>query len=454
MGDMRLCISLSIGGNNMNDEVFNKMPVKKAIMTLAIPTMLGQLSTIIYNLTDTYFVSLTKDADQIAAVTIAFPALLILMSIGGAFGIGSSSYISRLLGRKEEEKVKQTSAYCFYMCGFISICFTILGILFVDTITSVLGGKDNTFLYGKSYLFIIFLGSSAFIYSNMFIHMIRGEGSAKEASIGLILGTIVNIVFDYIMIIKWGLGVNGAALATVLGNIVSTMYYLIYLKVHQTKLSIQWKYKSFASSIQKSVLSIGIPGGLVTILMSISNIILNQMAIRYGSDAVAAIGISSKINQICILMIVGLTQGVQPLLGYSYAAKNDKRLKSVFYTSLSFSIIIGSLFCLCFIFFRIPLCKIFTQNANLLDMTAMVLSLSSLSNPILGFANMSQTYFQAIGQAKEAFILTILRQLLLFIPLLFILQWILQFKGIILAQPLCDLICGIIGVGMILYARK
>lgn len=438
----------------MNDAVFDKMPVKKAILTLAIPTMLGQLSTIIYNLTDTYFVSLTKDANQIAAVTIAFPALLILMSIGAAFGIGASSYISRLLGRKEDEKVKQTSAYCFYMCGMISICFTILGIFFVEPITSILGGKDSTFLFGKNYLLIIFLGSSAFIYSNMFIHMIRGEGSAKEASIGLILGTIVNIVFDYLMIIRWGMGVNGAALATVLGNIVSTVYYLLYLKLHKTKLSIRWKHRSFHASIQKNVLSIGIPGGLVTILMSISNIILNQMAIGYGSDAVAAIGISSKINQICILMIVGLTQGVQPLLGYSYAAKNDKRLKSVFYTALTFSVIIGSIFCLSFIFLRYPLCKIFTQNPKLLNMTTMVLSLSSLSNPILGFANMSQTYFQAIGQAKEAFLLTILRQLLLFIPLLLLLQWCLQLKGIILAQPLCDFICGMIGILMILYTKK
>ena len=325
--------------------VFEEKSIVKAILRLGLPAMLAQLATLIYNTADTYFVSLTKDPNQIAAVTLSTPILLIIMSIACIFGMGGSSVIARLLG----EDKKEDSCLCFQFATWAILAFgvlvAVLGIICISPIADAIGTNQSNYTFTCDYLFYIFLGAPFIMLSSAYAHLFRSVALICEATIGVIIGNVLNIVLDWVFIVPLKMGTAGAALATSLGYVVSTLYYLCCIINQKRKgsciVSISFKGLSESKNIAKSVVKIGIPGALITVLLSLSNIVLNSHVARYGSNAVACYGIAYKLSLFALLLSVGFAQGIAPLFGFCYGSKQPKRLKKAVLTGGFFDILLG-----------------------------------------------------------------------------------------------------------------
>ena len=292
----------------MDNKVFESYPVPKAVATLALPTVLSMLVTIFYNMADTFFVGQTGDPNQVAAVSLTTPVFMLLMAVGNIFGIGGCSYISRMLGEGETEKVKKISSFCFYGSIIAGVIMMIVFLGGMPVILKLIGCSPNTEEYARSYLTYIGLGSVFVVISMAFNNVVRGEGAAKISMIGMMIGTIVNIVLDPVMILGMNMGVAGAAIATIIGNICTVVFYLFFFAKMKTGLSISPKHFTAKERILSGVFAIGIPASINNILMSTANIILNNFLASYGDIPVAAMGVAMKANMLVILVQIGLGQ--------------------------------------------------------------------------------------------------------------------------------------------------
>lgn len=432
--------------------VFAEKNIPKAILKIGVPAMLGQLTTLIYNLADTYFVALTKIPAQIAAVTLCVPALIIIMSIACIFGMGASSVIARQIGEgknKESAKCFNFSTYAMVLSGILVL---ILGLLFIRPIASVLGADPENMEYTCDYLQWIFIGAPAIMLSNGFVHSFRSVGLIKEATIGLALGNAVNIVLDWVFIVLMNMGTKGAAMATSIGFICSAVYYLICLCVQEKKenklISISPKQFTVDKKMAKKVIQIGIPGALITVLMSVANIVLNNYIGIYGSDAVASYGISYKIDMFPIMLSVGLSQGTAPLLGYYYGKNDVKNLTRAVRVAVVYGVILGSSFTTILFFGSRTFASIFLSDETLIAQTSWFLRLLCFHSSLLGIINMVTSYFQALGKAASSLAVTLLRNVFLFIPGVVILNTLFQLNGVILTQLVVECLLTVICIIM------
>lgn len=435
----------------MRNDVFENYPIPKAVWNLALPTMAGMLVVVIYNLADTFFVGQLNDANQIAAVSITMPIFLLLMAFGSIFGIGGGTYISRLLGSKENEKAKHASAFSFYVCLGLGVICTIVGLVFMPQILSMSGTSINTYEYAKRYLTIIAIGSPVIILGFSMGQIIRSEGAAKEALIGMMIGTVINIILDPVLILWAGMGVSGAAIATVFANVVSVCYYCYYFINKSSLLSIAVKHFSVSNEMVKEILSIGIPASLSSILMSASNIILNNFAAGYSDNVIAALGVVGRVTMLPAMLLIGLGQGIQPLVGYNYAAQNFKRMKGVLKFTSIVGTIIGLMFTLLFFFTGGSAIKLFINDPNVIDLGTGFIKTIIVSIPFLGVQFVLANSFLAMGKGKQSLILSISRQGLLYIPILVISNYLIGLPGIVFAQPIADI--ATTGLAVFLFER-
>lgn len=438
--------------------VFEEKNIQRAIIKLGIPAMLGSLATLIYNMADTYFVSLTKSPAQIAAVTLCMPVLLIIMSISSVFGMGGSSVIARLLGEKQHENAKRTITYSTYLMALSGIIVLMIGLVLLKPIAALAGADAENMSFTCDYLFWIFLGAPFIILSNGLVHIFRSAGLINQATIGIVIGNGVNIILDWVFIVLLKMGTAGAALATSIGFFCSTVYYLACMFVEILRknelFSLSPKYFKVSPQTRIDVIKIGIPGSLITIMLSVSNIVLNNCIGGYGSNAVAAYGIAFKIDTFPIMLGVGLSQGVGPLLGYCYGANQKDRLKKAMTFSSLDGIILGAIFTVAFLLFSRPLVSIFLQDSELIELSARFLRVLCLSAAFLGIVNMVTAYFQALGKAKSSLIITMLRNVILFIPGVIILNALFGINGAIAAQPVVEIILTAICLLMMNYSQK
>lgn len=426
--------------NNKNLEVFSSMPVPKAVMKNALPAMAAMLMLLIYNLADTFFIGQTHNALLVAAVSLATPVYLIFMSIGTLFGIGGTSVISRALGEGKKEKARKSCAFCFWGCVFVGILLVAFILIFIDPILNLIGASADTYEYAKSYLSIIVFAGPFVLISNCYGNVIRTEGESGKAMLGLLLGNLVNVILDPIFILALGLDIKGAAIATVIGNIVGAGFYISYFLKGKSMLSIRLKDFTVKQGIAASVLAIGVPAALGDALMSVSHIISNSQMAHYGDMAVAGMGVAMKVITITGMICMGLGQGVQPILGYCVGAKTWKRFKEVFKFTIIFALILGTVLA--------AICYVFTNqivSAFLTDQTAfsyavqfarILLSTSFLFGVFYVLVNA----LQAMGAATPALLISMSRQGIIFIPALFILQAIVGMTGLVWAQPVADVL--------------
>lgn len=438
----------------MNNEVFEKYSVPKAMVTLALPTMLSMLVTILYNMADTFFVGQTGDANQVAAVSITTPIFLLLMAVGNMFGMGGSSYISRLLGAGEKEKVKKVSSFCCY--GSIVAGILMMGVFLfgMPLILDFVGTSENTYGFAKDYLTIIGYGSVFVVFSNAFGNIVRGEGAAKEAMIGMMIGTVANIILDPIMILMLDMGVVGAALATIIGNILACLYYVHYFMRKKTQLSISFREFQVGNGVMKSVLSVGLPASINNVLMSVSNVILNVFLVSYGDAPVAAMGVAQKANMLVILLSIGLATGIQPLIGYYYGAKQTDKLKKTMKLGIISNLTMGTIITIIYIIFAKQIINAFISDGTVITYGIQMLKALMLSGPVIGIMFVFNFSFQAMGKAGYSLVLSLGRQGLFFLPILFLANAIVGLDGVIFAQPSADYASIVISLSMFLHMKK
>ncbi len=436
--------------------VFEEKNISKAVLRMGLPAMLGQLTTLIYNIADTFFVSLTKEPAMIAAVTLCTPILLMIMSIASIFGMGGNSVIARLLGESKNKEIRSTLNFCLYAMALSGILILLAGILFMETIAGLSGADAENMAYTNDYLKYIFLGAPFIILSNGLVHLFRSIGFIKESTIGLALGNSVNVVFDFVFIVLLGWGTAGAALATSFGFFCSTIYYLACMIRAERKGNqlVALSIKLFAphKKMVGSVVSIGIPGALITVLLSISNIVLNNFIGIYGSDAVASYGIAYKVDMVPIMLSVGLSQGVAPpLIGYYYGAGKRERMSQAMKTSTIYGILLGVIFLAAFCLLGTNLAGVFLHDESLIHQAGYFVRILGLSAPMLGIINVVTSYFQALGAAIKSLLITVMRNVILFIPAVIILNVLWQLNGVIAAQPVVETILAVIC--MVMYKK-
>ncbi len=434
--------------------VYEETNHSKAIMRVGLPAMLGQLTTLIYNIADTFFVSLTKEPATIAAVTLCAPLLLIIMSIACVFGMGGSSVIARLLGEEKRKEAGSTLNFCVYGMAIAGVLTLVLGLVFLQPLAKISGADADNIAYTCDYLKWIFAGAPFIMLANGFVHLFRSVGLIKEGTVGLVLGNVINMGLDYVFIAILGWGTAGAALATSLGFVCATVYYVVCMirQEHRGNELVPWRPKYFSpnAAMIRSVVSIGIPGALITVLMSVSNIVLNNYISIYGSDAVASYGIAYKLDMIPILLSVGLAQGVAPLVGYYYGGNKKKQMSEIVKYTVLYGILMGAVFTAVFVLFGKPLASVFLQEDALIAQTGYFLKILCLSAPMLGVINMMTSYFQALGKAVKSLVITVLRNAVLFIPGVIILNHFWKLNGVIAAQPVVETILTFICIRMYL----
>ena len=431
---------------NKNQELFERAPVPQAVAVMAIPTIITMLVVVIYNMADTFFIGQTNDAMKVAAVSLATPVFMVFMAMGNLFGIGGSSAISRALGEKKPERARSITAFCCYGSLGLGVVMLVPFLIFMNGILRMIGASANTIEYAREYLTFIAYGGPFIMFATAFGNILRGEGAAKESMIGNMIGTITNIILDPVLILVLGWGVAGAAIATVIGNIAASLFYVSYFLRKKSALSIHPRYFKVGERIAAGVMSIGIPASLNNILMSFANIILNNVLASYGDTPVAAMGVAMKANMLVVLLQIGLCVGIQPLIGYNYGSGNAKRLKSVFRFTGICAVIMGTVLTLLMIVAREGIIRAFINDTAVVDAGIQMMIALQISGPVIGILFLCINTLQGMGKALPSLILTICRQGLVFVPLVFLLNKLFGLEGVIFAQCTADYISIVIAV--------
>ena len=426
--------------NKKSLDVFNSMPVSKAIFKNAVPAIAAMIMVLIYNLADTFFIGQTHDPFQVAAVSLATPVFLIFMAIGTIFGIGGTSVISRAMGEGRKDYAKKVCSFCMWSCVIVGIIISLLFFIFMDQILVFIGASSDTIELTRSYLIIVICSGPFVLISNCYSNVLRAEGQSNKAMMGMLIGNLLNIILDPIMILGFGWNITGAAIATVIGNIIGALYYIAYFMKGKSMLSINIKDFTIKDKVCSSVLAIGIPASLGSILMSVSQIIMNSQMASYGDMALAGIGVAMKVTMITGMVCIGLGQGIQPLLGFCVGSKNWDRYKKTLKFSLWFALILGvSLTAICYLFTNQIVSAFLTEVSAFdygVEFSRILLSTSALFGVFYVLINA----LQATGAAVSSLIINISRQGIIYIPALFILKAILGINGLVWAQPVADIL--------------
>ena len=422
--------------------IMENEPVKSAILKLALPTMIAMAVQLIYNLTDTFFIGQTKNELMVAAIAIAGPIFMFAQSIGNIFAIGASSYISRKLGEKEYEEAKHASSVAIYtaIAGALVVMAGLF--IFMEPLLGIIGTSSDTYGFTAAYLKVITAFTPTLVLQIALVGLIRSEGATQKAMIGMCLGIGTNIILDPIFILDWGLGLGtaGAAWATGIGNLVGASYFMYHFLSKRTLLSIRLKDFKPSWRIYSETLKIGLPSALSSFVMCISFVLVNVLAVNYGDHVVAGNGITMRLAGMCIMIIIGLAQGFQPFAGYCYGAKKYHRLNEGFKLTMLYGTILSFMFLALFIFFGKGMVGIFIDHQPTVEAGWEILKAFMICVPFFGVQMTLLVAFQATGMAVKAMVVSLGRQCIIYMPLLFILNHFFGFNGFIYAQPIADIV--------------
>lgn len=425
------------------NQQFQKMtqtPVGKLIATLSIPTIISMLVTSVYNMADTFFVSKLGTSAS-GAVGIVFSLMAIIQAIGFTFGMGSGTWISRLLGAKDEEKSKEVAATAFYTTIFLGILLAVVGEWKMDNLMRLLGASDTILPYARDYASFILLAAPVMASSFVLNNILRSEGHAKFAMIGITTGGILNIVLDPLFILAFQMGIRGAAAATALSQLISFLILLSYFVTGKTttRLGIHRISRNFRIYFQ--IVKNGLPSFSRQGLASIASILLNKQAAIYGDAAVAAMAIVTKIFMMIFSVMIGFGQGYQPVAGFNYGAGKTDRVRQ----AMKFTILVGTIgmsAAAAGLFFAAPwLMKLFiSDDPAVLEIGTMALRAQAISMPLIPIGSVANMTFQSVGKAWRATIMAAMRQGIFFIPLIYILPAFFQVVGVAATQAAADIL--------------
>lgn len=434
-----------MNNNSMQHDLFEQAPISKAVAQLSLPTIAIMMVTVCYNLADTFFVGQTGDSMQVAAVSLAMPIFLILLAFGNLFGIGGSATISRFLGEQKLAEIRNISSFCFYGGLATGVLLAAITIPLMHVIVPLTGATTATYDFVYQYLIFIAIGAPFVIISTAFGSIVRSIGLAKQSMIGMMIGTITNIILDPIMILLLDMGVVGAAVATVIGNLFATLYFIQLLRKSDGIFSIHITHCKISLFLLGNIIKIGIPAAINNILMSVANIICNVFLSKYGEVPIAAMGISLKSGMIFAMFHLGLSMGVQPLIGYNYGARNYDRMKQIIKYVIKVSLCAGLVFLIFFQLSAASIVSAFISDIEVVEIGTKMLRIQSTTAIILGIMFISMSALQSMNQGVSSLVLSVCRQGVIFIPVAFIADQIWGLDGLIFAQPVADFASVVIG---------
>ena len=432
--------------NRKQEILFRESTVWKAIFAMAIPAMINILVMILYNIADMFFIGQLGSSAQVAAVSISSPVFTMMMAFGSMIGGGGCALIARTLGAKDIQHVSLYSSLCCWGSVLIGAVFAVVVLLFQNPILKMLGANEEIWEHARTYLSILALGAPIMIFTTSMGNVVRSEGAVKEGMTGNLISTVTNVVLDplFILVFRWG--VAGAAVATVIGNIAGAAYLIHYILCKGSYLSLSPKLAAMVPGDFRKVIAIGLPNGTNNILSSVSAALANNLLVTYGTVAVAAMAASGKSTTIISMIQMGICMGVQPLMAYSYGAKNLPRIRETVKKLgiLTFGFGLATTL-LCF-FQSKNIIHLFLKDPSALELGTQMIRLRVLTGPFLGFYYISSNFLQASGNAKMSMLVSLLRQGIFFIPLIYVMNAMFGVTGNICAHIAADTLAALVGV--------
>lgn len=421
--------------------LFESMPVPKAVATLAIPTVISQAVTMIYNLADTFFIGQIGDPYMVAAVSLVSPWFNLLTALGNLFGIGGSSLISRMLGAHNHGDIRFVSAFSIWGGAAATLVFSAATYFQRDVLLDFLGASRQTMEYAESYMFwVVVLGGAPTVVSLVLGHLLRSEGFARQASAGMMFGGVLNVALDPLLIFVIRMDVTGAAVATALSNTASVIFFSVqYFRLGE-KAAVSLNPIFFTIRFVRPVFSVGLASALATALGNMSNMVMVRLAAGYGDIPVAAYGIVKRIDQVPLNVCMGLCQGFMPIVGYNYASGNYRRMRDVSVFSWKTALVISACFITCFAVFAHGIMHLFIPEIRTSTLGASFLRIACLAVPLTSINFLISYTLQAMGKGAKSAILTFSRQGLLNIPLLIIMNITIGLYGMIWTQLAVEVI--------------
>lgn len=441
---------------NSKTYLFESMPIPRAVAQLSIPMVVTSLVMVIYNLADTFFVGMLNDPVQNAAVTLVYPVMLAFNAVNNLFGVGTSSMMSRSLGRGDYDMVRTSSAFGFYGAVFSGLLFAVLCTLFRSPLMVILGTDDTTWDATSRYMFwTVTCGAMPAILNVVQGQMVRSEGASVHASIGTMSGCLLNILLDPFFILPWGLnmGAAGAGLATFLSNCVACGYFFVLSGVKRGKTFVCLDIRRLGKlnkDVVLGILGVGIPASIQNLLNVLGSTILNNFTAVYGAVAVASMGVAQKINMLPMQIALGFSQGIMPLVSYNYASGNHKRMKNSILFSMG--IILPTMLAVTVLYWigAPTWIRLFMDNPQIVSYGSAFLRGMCLAMVFMCTDFMAVGVFASLGMGKFSLLFAILRKVVLEIPLLFLMNKLFPLYGLPYAQAIAEFLLAIAAVAMLL----
>ena len=436
---------------NTRKELFESMPVPKAVAQMCIPSIIGSLVMMLYSMADTYFVGALNSSIESSAVTLASPVLLAFNAINNLFGVGTGSYMSRCLGVKDYDSTRRASAFGLYWALISGLVFSGVFLAFRPFFLKVLGATAETFDATSDYIFwTVICGAVPSILNVILGYLVRAEGAAMHATIGTMSGCILNVILDPFFILPRfiGMGAAGAGLATFISNTVAVLYFLVLIAIKKDKTFVSFRWSDFRKQkgLAKPIFTVGIPAAIQNLLNVTGQTVLNNFASGYGPAVVSAVGISHKIIMIPMMMSMGVSNGITPLISYNYSSGDRKRMKDVFSFTLKISMGIAVTMMVLTFIFPDSLMRFFIKDPEIVAHGANFLKIAAVTIPCMSMDFIAVGVFQACGMGSKSLVFAILRKIVLEIPALFIWNRIFPINGLAAAQPTSEFILAIAAI--------
>lgn len=446
-----------MGQSNQKIDIFERMPVKRAVLKQIAPAIAGQMITLIYSLADTYFVGMLNQSAATAAITVAFPMFLMLTAISNLFGVGGASAIARALGKKDLEKARQIAGISFWSGLVAGILYSCVFLFLGEPVLRLCGATERTFAIALGYArWVILMGGPFTILNTLLANLVRAEGSAMHASVGVSMGGILNTILDPIFVLPQflGLGAVGAGVATAISNAAAMAYFICYAvkKKNATVVSLSPKNFRYTGRHIKEILAVGFPSAVQFALTVVSISVQSKFVSRYATEAVAGLGIVKKLDQLPLYFTMGVSNGLLPLLAYNYSVGNQERRKQAFHFGCMISLGFSVLCLICYEAFAPLLAGIFIEDPATIQYASGFLRIMVTAMPMMSLCYPIIVQFQAMGKAKPALVCSVIRKGILDIPISFVMDALIPLYGLMWVQPIVDTIS--LAVAGILYQKQ
>lgn len=433
---------------NRKTELLGNAPIPKALLAMGLPTMIGMMINALYNLVDAFFVG-GLGTSQMGAISVAFPLGQVVVGLGLLFGNGAASYISRLLGRGDKDTADQVASTALYSSILAGALMILLTLIFLTPILRLLGATQSILPYALTYGGIYVTFSIFNVFNVTMNNIVTSEGAAKTTMCALLSGAVLNMVLDPVFIYGLDLGVAGAAIATALSQVISSLVYLAYILCKKSMFTFRPSQCRYSPQIMSEILKIGVPTLVFQLLTGLSITLINMQAKEYGDSVIAGMGAVTRIISMGSLMVFGFLKGFQPIAGYSYGAKKYDRLRQAIRTSILWSTIFCTVYGLAMAVFPTAVISQFTKgDMEMIQAGQKALRANGLSFLLFGYYTVYSSLFLALGKAREGFILGACRQGICFVPIILALPALWGINGILYAQPAADIISAIVAVAM------